>query len=251
MTQLASNYFFGFFLVFCRSGLVLASLPGLSGARYPVNVRLLLALAISQAITPFVSGQHLSADQSVSTIINLIFSEIAIGFMIGFWTYTFVYSARFAGTFINSAIGLSGIPGQPIDEQEPSNHIATLLSLGVTALIFATNLHLVSIQGLARSYQILPIGETFSPNWSMQRTLGVLQNSFVTGLQCGAPFVVLTICVNLALGIANKMTPQLSVYFAFSGIVLLASLVVLAYLIPSLLMIPVNAYENFLSTGLP
>ena len=249
MTHAAVDYFYAIFLVFCRTGLVLISLPGLSGPRYPMNVRLLMALAISQSITPFLLSKHLLLDLDMSKAVTYIISEIAIGFMIGFWTFTFVYAARFAGTFINSAIGLSGIPGQPIDEQEPSNHIATLLSLGTTALIFATNLHLVSIEGLVRSYEVLPIGETFSPNWSMQRTLDVLQGSFAAGLQCGAPFVLLTICVNFALGLANKMTPQLSVYFAFSGIVLLSSLVVLAYLSPSLLMIPVNAYDNFLATG--
>ena len=95
----------------------------------------------------------------------------------------------------------------------------------------------------------MPIGQALSLPWSMQRTLAVLQGSFVAGLQCGSPFVVLSIVVNLALGLANKMTPQLSVYFAFSGIVLIASLATLAYLSPKLLMIPVNAYDNFITTG--
>lgn len=249
MTAAAANYFETFFLVFCRTGLVFFSLPGLSGPRYPLNVRLIMALAVSQSITPFVMGGNLLVNLAATHILLNIFSELATGFVIGFWSFTFVYAARFAGTFINSAIGLSGIPGQPIDEQESSNNVAVLLSLGTTALIFATNLHLVSIEGLVRSYQVLPIGQALSLPWSMQRTLAVLQGSFVAGLQCGSPFVVLSIVVNLALGLANKMTPQLSVYFAFSGIVLIASLATLAYLSPKLLMIPVNAYDNFITTG--
>lgn len=226
------------------------SLPGMNGPRYPMNVRLIFALAVSQSITPFLIGRHLLADLKTSMLLLNVLSELTAGFIIGFWVFTFIYAARFAGTFINSAIGLSGIPGQPIDEQEASNNIATFLSLGTTALIFATNLHLISIEGIVKSYETLPIGRAVSLSWSMQRTLEVLQGSFVAGLQCGAPFVILTIVVNLALGLANKMTPQLSVYFAFSGIVLIASLVALAYLSPRLLMIPVNAYDNFFSSGL-
>ena len=251
MTPVAISYFYAFFLIFCRVGLVFFSLPGLSGPRYPMNLRLILALAVSQSITPYLIDQHVVMNLEPSKIIVNVISELATGFILGFWTFTFVYAARFAGTFINSAIGLSGIPGQPIDEQEATNHIASLLSLGTTALIFSTNLHLVSIVGLVRSYEFLPLGQTFSLGWSMQRTLDVLHGSFVTGLQCGAPFVVLSIVVNLALGLANKMTPQLSVYFAFSGIVLISSLVVLAYLSPRLLMIPVNGYDNFLSSEFP
>ena len=249
MTAAMTTYFQTFFLVFCRTGLIFLYLPGLSGPRYPLNVRLIMALAVSQSITPFVMGENLQTDFASTRLLLNICSELATGFVIGFWTFTFVYGARFAGTFINSAIGLSGIPGQPIDEQESSNNIAVILSLGTTALIFATDLHLVSIEGLVRSYQALPIGQALSLPWSMQRTMEVLQGSFVAGLQCAAPFVVLSIVVNLALGLANKMTPQLSVYFAFSGIVLIASLVTLAYLSPKLLMIPVNAYDNFITAG--
>jgi flagellar biosynthesis protein FliR len=235
------NLFIVYFLVFCRVGTAFMFMPAVSGPRYPALVRVLLSLAISMALTPLVQGKMSGAFNLSNMLI-----EIAIGLMIGFWGFCFIYGARFAGTFIVNAIGLAGIPGQPIDEQEASSHLATLLSLGTTALIFASDGHLMSIKALVASYDQLPFGELLSPAIAMSKTLDVLGNTFLIALQVSSPFVLLTVVVNFALGLANRLTPQLSVYFAFTGVLTIISLAVLAAMSPNLLMWSVVAYENFL-----
>jgi len=83
----------------------------------------------------------------------------------------------------------------------------------------------------------------------MPRMLQILSRTSVVALQMASPFVVLTIVVNLGLGIANKMTPALSVYFAFTGLLTFVSLVVLAIASPTILLLAVDAYRDFLSNG--
>jgi flagellar biosynthesis protein FliR len=244
----AANLLVVYFLVFCRVGTAFMFMPALGGPRYPALVRVLLSLAVSLALTPMIQHKmsFSNAGNSGALIVNYVLVEISFGLIIGFWGLCFIYGARFAGTFIVNMIGLAGIPGQPVDEQEPSSHLVTLLSLGTTALIFASDGHLMSIKALIASYDQLPFGRIHSPATALSQTLVVLRNTFIVALQVSSPFLLLTVVVNFALGLANRMTPQLSVYFAFTGVLTIVSLVGLAALSPNILMWSVVAYENFL-----
>lgn len=249
MTPAVFNWFVGYFLVVCRVGLAFAAMPALSGPRYPALVRVLLALAVSAAIAPLVVKPEQVPDASNSGIAIYVLSEIAVGFVLGFWGFCFIHAARFAGTFIINAIGLAGIPGQGVDDQDGESHIVSLLSMGFTALVLASGLHLITIQALVGSYDTIPSGKFLDFEWAMPRMVSILSQTSVVSLQMASPFIVLTIVVNLALGIANRMTPQLSVYFAFTGLLTMVSLVVLAIVSPTMLLLAVDAYRGFLTNG--
>jgi flagellar biosynthesis protein FliR len=249
MNSQAEQFLFASFLVFCRVGIAFSSMPALGGARIPPMVRLFFALAIAMSLTLLVKAARAVDDMSHAQQILAIFFELVTGFLIGFWSFCFLHAIRFAGTIIVNAIGLAGIPGQPIDEQEPSSHIATLLSLAVTALIFATDLHLQSVEAIVGSYQLFPLGEALSTQFSARTSAEILSRTFYLGLQFASPFLVFSVIWNISLGLANKMTPQLSVYFAFSGLLTFASLAILALVAPKLLYGPLNAYADFLTSG--
>lgn len=249
MNWLTDQFLFNYFLVFCRIGIAFGLMPALGGARYPLIVRLLFALGVSLSLTPLVSATHQLPAMGDSDKIRAIFFEIIAGFVIGFWSSCFIYILRFAGSFVVNLIGLAGIPGQPIDEAEPSTPITTLLSMALTALVFATGLHLQSVDALVQSYRVFPLGVAIAPQFPAQTTTEVLSRSFFLGLQFSSPFLVFSIIWNFALGLANRMTPQLSVYFAFSGLLTVISLGILALVAPKLLYIPLSAYEDFLQSG--
>ncbi len=249
MNWLTDQFLFNYFLVFCRIGIAFGLMPALGGARYPVMVRLLFALGLSLSLTPLVSAINQLPTTGDSDKIRAIFFEVIAGFVLGFWCSCFIYILRFAGSFVVNMIGLAGIPGQPIDEAEPSTPIATLLSMTLTALIFATGLHLQSLDAMVQSYRIFPLGAVIAPQLPAQTTTEVLSRCFFLGLQFSSPFLVFSIIWNFSLGLANRMTPQLSVYFAFSGLLTVISLAILALVAPKLLYIPLSAYEDFLTSG--
>jgi flagellar biosynthesis protein FliR len=224
-------------------------MPALGGTRIPPMVRLLFALAIALSLTSLVKAASAVQGMSSTQQVLAIFFELATGLLIGFWSFCFLHVIRFAGTIVVNTIGLAGIPGQPIDEQEPSSHIATLLSLAVTALIFATDLHLQSVEAIVESYRMFPLGAALVLQFSARTTAEILSRTFYLGLQFASPFLVFSVIWNISLGLANKMTPQLSVYFAFSGLLTFVSLAILALVAPRLLYVPLNAYADFLTNG--
>lgn len=249
MNWLTDQFLFNYFLVFCRIGIAFGLMPALGGTRYPPFVRVLFALGVALSLTPLVSATNQLPPMADSDRLRAIFFEIIAGFVIGFWCSCFIYILRFAGSFIVNMIGLAGIPGQPIDEAEPSTPIATLMTMALTAMIFATGLHLQSLDAMVQSYRIFPLGVAMAPQLPAQTTVEVLSRCFFLGLQFSSPFLVFSIIWNFSLGLANRMTPQLSVYFAFSGLLTMVSLGIMALVAPKLLYIPLSAYEDFMTSG--
>jgi len=245
----AEHFLFLVFLVFCRLGIAFSLMPAMGGQRYPVVVRVLFSFGLSLAVAPLIVVHNGMAQSTDADGVHSVINEICIGFAIGLWSFCFLQAVRFAGSFIVNLVGLAGIPGQPIDEQEPSSHLATLLSLGLTAMVFASGLHLQSLEALIASYRLFPLGAAPNPALLTKITMHVLSRTFYLGLQFTSPFIFFSLIWNFSLGLANRMTPQLSVYFAFSGLLSLISIGLIALLAPTLLFIPLSSYADFISRG--
>jgi flagellar biosynthesis protein FliR len=237
-------------LVFCRVGAVFVLLPGFASARMPASVRLLLAMMITVTLTPIVMGQSVVEPREFATLHWAMLTELLIGLAFGFWCYCFLYASRFAASVIASVVGLAGIPGQPLEDNDPSSHLATLLSLAATIMIFASDLHLASLAALVRSYETMPIYTVPSGEWLAQGSIKLVSETSVIGLQIASPFIVFAVVVNLALGLCIKFTPQLQIYFASMGLTIFMSFLILHTLFPNLAQIPVQAYSAWLSESL-
>lgn len=234
-------------LVFCRFGGALVLLPGLSNARFSVTMRILFALLLTVAVTPLLMPQLEKALASGVTLQSALVTEVVIGLAFGFWSFCFLHASRFAGAIISSVIGLAGIPGQPIDEHDPTSVLATLLSLAATAMIFASDMHLLSLEALVRSYDAMPVLAVPTADWLAQNSIKLVRDTSVLALQVSSPFIVLVVVTNLALGLCGKFTPQLQIYFAALGLTILLSFLLLGWLFPTISRIPTEAYASWLA----
>lgn len=247
MTIQFADYLLLVFLVFCRIGAALMLLPGLSSTRFPSIVRLFLAINLSIALTPYVdihAGQ-LEGYRGIGPMIGLVARELLVGLTIGAVGSFFLHSVRFAGDVISNCVGLGGIPGQPIDSNDPLGQIAAILTLAATLTIFATDMHLLAIGGLVSSYQMVGLG--MAPG--MQDVLTVvnagLRDAFLLALQIASPFIAYSLLSNLIIGILGRMAPKVSIYFSVTGVMAVFGLLLLAMAAPQILMLVPNAYGNW------
>lgn len=251
MNAIGSDTVLAAFILFCRIGSCLMLMPGFSSPRVPTVVRLFLAISITLAFVPLLGPDvvKLTGNASPLVLLRLIVSESLIGGMIGLMGRIFFAALETLGTAIAQEIGLANGLGAPISESEPMPTVASLLTFVATVLLFVTNLHWEVLRGLVASYRALPISDGFSPQFGLTQISDSLVKSFLLALRIASPFIVFSLIVNLGIGVAGKLTPQIQVYFIAAPFVVFAGLVLLYFTFRPILELFMAGFSSWLTGG--
>lgn len=224
-------------------------LPGFAIARVPILFRVLLAFVISAAIYPYLQLSLRKIDPS-GEYISVLLNELFVGLFFGFLCALFAHAVRFFANFVMALIGLAGIPGQPIDDLEPNPPFVMFFSMTFTALVFATNIHLLAFKALIETYDVYPLGEAPQLAAVIETLSSTLRDTSLMALQASSPFILHGIGINFALGLIGKLTPQLQAYFALMGVSTLVALLGLYVMGSPLFSFVISNYSDWLANGL-
>jgi flagellar biosynthesis protein FliR len=217
------------FIVFCRIGACLMLVPGFSSINIPVQIRLFIAIVTSFALAPLLIAtlRPLLVNILPLTLAFLIGSELLIGSIIGLGGRVFFLGLQTMATAMASGIGLSSIPGAQVGEVDPAPPLVPLIIAGATTLFFITEQHWQVLRGLMSSYAIWQPGDRLGGDMALAQLVSALSEAFMLTLRITSPFVVYSVIVNLAVGLINKLTPAIPVYFISTPFVLLGGLLLL------------------------
>jgi flagellar biosynthetic protein FliR len=217
------------FLLFCRIGGCLMLMPGFSSARVPPQIRLFIALSLTLALAPMLEPSLRAVLSNIPStkVLILIVSEVTVGALIGLMGRIFFLALQFMATATSMFIGFGSMPGAPIEDGEPLPAVTTLITLTATVLLFLTDQHWEVLRALLASYVALPVNEPFAIDFSLPKLVDALSSAFTIALQISSPFLVYALIVNLMVGIANKLIPQIPVYFIATPFVLAGGFVIL------------------------
>ncbi len=229
MIQLAPELVASVFILFCRIGACLMLAPGFSSPRLPIRARLFVAVALTLALAPVLTGGKPFAIGNLATLTGDIFGELFIGGMIGLLGRLYFLAIETMMMAASMNIGLSNAMGAPIDESEQLPILATLVTLTATCLIFVTDLHWELIRGVVASYKVMPVGFALRPQEALVAVGDDLARTFMIALRIASPFMVFAIVVNMAIGLINRLTPQIPIFF-ISGPFVIAGGLILFYL---------------------
>jgi flagellar biosynthesis protein FliR len=218
------------FLIFCRVGTCLMIAPGFSRSNIPVQVRLFLAINVTLMLTPLLEAtvRPVVESAATATIVRAIMSELVIGLLIGFTARVFFLALETMATMAASAIGLSGIAGT-MEDTEHMPALVPFITLPAVVLFFMTDQHWELLRGLIGSYRTWTPATGISGETGLSELTDHLSQAFILALRVASPFVIYGVIVNLALGLANKLTPSIPVYFISLPFVLFGGLM-LVYL---------------------
>lgn len=73
--------------------------------------------------------------------------------------------------------------------------------------------HHAVVQALVTSYRVAPVDALFNAQTALIDLTDTLAESFFIMLRLGSPYLAYAILVNLAIGLLNKLTPQIPIYF--------------------------------------
>ena len=218
------------FAAFCRIGGCFMVLPGLSSARVPTQMRLMIALAVSMAILPLMWEQLYAATRVNSgSYIVLIGGEIFVGVTLGFIARYITLGLQFAGAAISSMIGFNAAPSAGIIERDPQSDITSIISFTAIVLLFTADFHHMIIETLVNSYKFMPIGEGFKTRMALVSITDTLTATFMLMLRLASPFIVYGLIFNLAIGMVNKLAPQIPIYFISIPFILAGGLILLFF----------------------
>ncbi|HDG1690303.1 TPA: flagellar biosynthetic protein FliR [Kluyvera georgiana] len=209
---------------------LIATAPILSERSVPKRVKVGLGIIITFVIAP--SLPPVDVPLFSANALWLALQQILIGIALGF-TMQFAFAAiRTCGEIIGLQMGLSFAtfvdPGSNLNMPI----LARILDMLAMLLFLVFNGHLWLISLLVDTFHTLPIGgEPINSNafLALTRAGGMI---FLNGLMLALPIITLLLTVNLALGMLNRMTPQLSVFVIGFPITLTVGILLMAALMP-------------------
>jgi flagellar biosynthetic protein FliR len=251
MIPITSETLIVVFLLFCRIGGCLMLMPGFSSTRIPMQVRLFVTVAITLALTPvlFPIVNTALPDPTPPIVLRMIFSEMFTGALIGLIGRLFFMALQFMATAAAQFAGFSPLPGSPVEDSEPLPALTTFFTLTATVLLFATEQHWEILRALIASYSVIPLTEPIATEQGLARLGDAFSMTFILALQISSPFIVYALIINLMVGIANKLVPQIPVYFISMPFVLAGALLLLYFTISEALSLFMAAFIAWLQTG--
>jgi len=231
------------YVVFLRMGAFCALLPGFGEQSLPARVKLGIAVVMTILMTPL-----LQQEIGVNFSHFFIYSEVFAGIMTGLTLRLSLLSLHTAGAIAAQSTSLSQLLGG--SSAEPLPAIGHILVVSGLALVFITGLHTKFLEFFLLSYQLFPVGRL--PDSNLVAELGVYRvaQTFALAFTLAAPFVVLSVIYNLALGAINKAMPQLMVAFVGAPLITAGGLIMLLLTAPIILYVWVESIHIFLSNPL-
>lgn len=224
-------YLLALAVLFARIGAMFMVAPGLSSARAPIKARLFIALGVTLALSPPLIGNAVAAigGRTPADLLAVIGMETVIGLFIGLLTRLLMMALQTLSIAIANMVGLGGIPGISLDETEPSQAAANLFTATALVIIFIADLHHEIIRAAVGSYAVLAPGAVLDGEDALADIGARIGSAFMVALRLAAPFVIYSMIINFAVGLTNKLTPQLPVFFVALPAVTAGGLIVLAY----------------------
>lgn len=251
MINLGSEVVLHTFLLFCRIGGCLMLMPGFSSPRVPAQARIFIAVSVTLALAPMLLPDIKAAITPFTPLtgLQLLISETLRGALIGLLGRIFFLALEFSATLTATAIGFTSLPGIPIEESQPMSPLAAMITMTATVLFFLTEQHWEVLRALLVSYQTMPVTADLSTQFNLAQVGDTLSKAFLLALQISSPFIIYSLAINVLFGIANKLIPQIGIYFISLPFVVLGGLIVFYFTVGEFLKIFIQSFANWLTTG--
>ncbi len=207
----------GFALLMARVLPVLLLTPFLGGETVPSEVKIGLGVMLGLVLAPLVFGQVRNVPVTALFFIALMLKELFIGLAISMVVAMVFDAANMAGGLIDTMAGTNQAQLHVPQIGSQVSLFANLKLQLVTVLFLTLSGHHVVIETIADSLQTLPLDQypRFGHgSWAFFETiLRVSGDIFRVALALASPVLLAAFLTDLALGMINRVAPQVQVFF--------------------------------------
>lgn len=214
MFQIDTNTVLIAALIFMRVGAILFALPVFGDNPTPVQVRILMALAISFCIWPLIPTHwHIAIATEPVALALTVVREITIGLVVGYVARITFDGIVMAASLVGYQMGFGTshlfIPdaGVQMDGFTAFHRILVIL------IFLCLNLHHVFLTALFDTFKAIPPGAALPHSTPIaQLFIEASGQVFSTAIQLAAPVLVALMFAMAALGLVARAVPQMNVF---------------------------------------
>lgn len=200
-----------FSLILMRmSGFILLN-PILGRRNIPAVVKAGFIFVLTLVIYSFSKGEAFEVSSSIEYGFLLI-KEFAAGFAVGFVTELFFFVVTFAGYVMDFQMGMSMSTVYDPQSNAQLPITGSLLQAFYVLLFFAVDGHLALMKILIESADIVPYGGILLTQDLAAKILELFTECVVMGMKFAFPILAAEFLIEIAVGLLNKIVPQINVF---------------------------------------
>ena len=208
----------GFALLMARVLPSIILTPFLGGESVPTEVKMGLGVMLGLVLFPAITGQAKGVPISAVLFVALMLKEIFLGLTLSFVVGVVFDAAQIAGNLVDTMSGTNQAQLMVPQIQQQVSLFSNLQLQLVTVVFLSLGGHHVVIQAFGESLELIPLDRypTFAlaGTWSLFDTvLKVFGDLFRIAVALASPVLLATFITDLALGLINRVAPQVQVYF--------------------------------------
>ncbi len=238
------NWVASFLWPFVRFSSMMLVAPIFGSRSIPVRSRVILAMLLALMIAPLVPSPDVELLSSTGFI--LLLQQVVAGMLLGVLLAAVFAAVVMAGQTIATTMGLgfaSTVDPQNGVQVAVVGQFYLILS---TLLFLAVNGHLVMIELLAGSFQVLPVSMQIIPVDRFFEVVLWCGRMFVYAVLISLPVVAGVLLVNIALGVVTRAAPQLNIFAVGFPITILVGFLLMMLAVPVLQPVLTEMFrENF------
>ncbi len=212
LDQLLSGHVFAFLLIFSRIGAVMTLMPGIGEAYVSPRLRMMLALSFSFLVLGPLMPLMPAPPEAVSDLVKLLGYEIITGIFFGSILRLVMSAAETVGAVVALQTGLSNATVLNPAQATQSPLAAAFYSLIAVTLVFVSGLDHFLLRTLIMTYTVFPPGGSLATGDMAQTFAHAVGQSFLVGVSLAAPFIIIGLLMFVALGIMQRLMPQVQLF---------------------------------------
>lgn len=221
-----------FMLVSLRFFGLMMTAPMLAYRAAPMRLRLFTTLVLGLSMLPMVGSSTINLGLTPPTFIAVAI-ELGIGATMGFMVRVSLVAVDLAAEVLSIQTGLSFAASYVRDAALPSGIVGELMGMTALALTLIMNVHLMLIELIGKSFQVLPFGQ-WPKIWDAISIFSLMHASFLLGVILAMPMIVVHLLFYVIQAMLGRTSPQLNLFSVGFAVSVPLGLLVLVLVLPEL-----------------
>jgi len=229
--------YLGILLVFLRLLGFFILVPGFSHRAIPMNVKMCLALALAFSLYGIVKPDLDMVTSSLGSFVGAALRETAVGFLMGFGAYVTFEGINLGAQLVGYQMGFGTVSLMDPQNQSQVSIMVALQGWLALMVFFVSDMHYELINVFISSFHVThALADVPWDGGALAKAVMLITGKlFVLAIQIAAPFTLVMLLCNVAIGVLSRMMPQMNVMLFSFPVTILLGLSALYLFAPELL----------------